>query len=267
MDARDYSFPKLAYKSAWGCGIHAIHLFQSFNFKGSLMKRLHLVLPLALCFQFTACNSPKKVDKQPNPPENQVSFETIKQAPEASDSGDEPATDADIERLYQVLKIRDQIKQITEIMSHQIRQMIQEAMKGQPNLPPDTDKRLGALYEKIMKNMPTEELLQAMTPIYEKYFTRSDIHAIVTFYSSPAGKKMVNQTPEITQEAIQASMTIMQNYMKQAMEEVYDTLNELQKEALKGLLQQPQEKQKAETADTDSEDEATTQEDDREENP
>lgn len=226
------------------------------------MKHLRIMLPVALAFCLMSCNSPKKADKQSDPAEKQITLETLKQGAATATADDEPATAADIEHLYQVLKIRDQIKQITEIMSHQIGQLIQEAAKEQPSLPPEAEKRLGALYEKIVKNMPTEELLQAMAPIYEKYFTKSDIDAIVAFYSSPAGKKMVNQTPEITQEAMQATMTIMQTYMKKAMEQVYEELNELQKAS-------PEQKDgKGATAYMGDEDEgAMIQEEDRTENP
>lgn len=201
--------------------------------------KLHLALPCILCFSMLACNSPKHPEKQPGDKDKQISIGTDGAAPGAADTkapsatvaGDQPADLADIERYYDVMHMREQVKQLTEIMSHQASQMMHEALNEQPNLPQTAKDRFNALYERILKNMPTEELLQAMAPIYAKHFTKSDINAIITFYSSPVGKKMIDETPEITQEAMQASVGVMQKYMTQSMEEINTLVNTFQSEA------------------------------------
>lgn len=200
------------------------------------MKHLRLTLPLALVLSLAACNAPKKTETQTKPGATQsVSVTTV-----SSNDADQPATAADVERFYDVIQMRDQIKQITEVMSQQTRQMMQDAMGQKEMLPPGAEARLNALYEKILKNMPTEELLQSMVPIYAKHFTKGDIDAIVAFYASPVGKKMINKTPEITQEAMQASMATMQNYMKRSMDEVQQTIQ--------SILQEQEEQNKTEAA-------------------
>lgn len=205
------------------------------------MKHLYFALPLVLCFA-VACDSPKKTEKPKTPPEKEISMEAVQQAPETlktshatitsqpTTQGDEPASLADIERYYEVMQMREQMKQLTEIMSHQTKQMMHEAIKDQPQLPPGAEERLNALYTKITSHMPTEELLQSMAPIYAKHFTKNDINAIITFYSSPVGKKMIAETPKITQEAMQASIGTMQKYMKQTMDEINAMIEQIKQE-------------------------------------
>lgn len=46
--------------------------------------------------------------------------------------------------------------------------------------------------------------------LYDKYFTREEIDDMIAFYKSPAGRKYVNMTPEITKEIM---MKVMKDYL------------------------------------------------------
>ena len=57
-------------------------------------------------------------------------------------------------------------------------------------------------------------MFEIMIPVYQRHFTTSDIDAMVAFYSSPTGQKMLNDLPQIIQESMQA-MGPMQLQMMQ----------------------------------------------------
>ncbi len=59
-------------------------------------------------------------------------------------------------------------------------------------------------------------------PIYDKYFTDDDIHQLLAFYSTPVGKKLVENLPVITQE----SMNIGMQWGKQIAEKVLEKLKQ-----------------------------------------
>jgi hypothetical protein len=59
-------------------------------------------------------------------------------------------------------------------------------------------------------------------PIYEKYYTETDINQLITFYNSPIGKKMIATMPQIMQE----SMTAGQSWGKQIRQRVLAQLKE-----------------------------------------
>lgn len=55
-----------------------------------------------------------------------------------------------------------------------------------------------------------EEILEALKPIYDKYYTTEDLQKLVTLYNSPLGKKMLEVTPQISRDAMQATLLIYQ---------------------------------------------------------
>jgi uncharacterized protein len=48
--------------------------------------------------------------------------------------------------------------------------------------------------------------------LYDKYYTQQDIDAMIVFYKSPAGRKYVRTTPEITKEIV---MKVITEYLPQ----------------------------------------------------
>ena len=46
-------------------------------------------------------------------------------------------------------------------------------------------------------------MIDAMIPIYQKHLTQSDLDAILGFYASSAGHKLLKETPAIMAEAMQ----------------------------------------------------------------
>ena len=167
------------------------------------MKHLAMVLVLCL-FSATTC--------------------LAQQSPE-----DQPATQADIERYFDVMHIRDLMKSTMEAVSTQMRQMMREQIQKTPNLPPDAEEQIDKMEDKILHEMPIDDLLQAMEPVYAKHLTKGDVDALITFYSSPVGQKMLAEQPVMTQEAMQASSGIIRKYMDQTMKEVQDQIAQMQK--------------------------------------
>ena len=65
----------------------------------------------------------------------------------------------------------------------------------------------------MMKDMPFDEMMQAMVPTYQKHFTKGDLDALVVFYTSPTGQKLLREMPAITAESMTAIMPIMRQHM------------------------------------------------------
>ena len=79
-----------------------------------------------------------------------------------------------------------------------------------------------------------------MTPVYQKHLTKGDVDALVTFYSSPTGQKVLKEMPAMTGEAMQASSGIMKKMMAQAQERVQTEIAQMQKETEGNSYKQPQ---------------------------
>ncbi len=64
-------------------------------------------------------------------------------------------------------------------------------------------KQMG-LPEDVIKSIKDEikvdELITELVPVYQKNFNEAEIKEIITFYDSPAGKKLVEKMPQIMQD-------------------------------------------------------------------
>ena len=62
----------------------------------------------------------------------------------------------------------------------------------------------------LLKSVSLPELVEQLIPVYDKYYTESDLQQITDFLKSDAGKKMVEAAPHITEDAVQVTA----NYFK-----------------------------------------------------
>src|SRR3990167_8349423 len=62
------------------------------------------------------------------------------------------------------------------------------------------------------QNMQTniDEIIKQLIPIYDKYYTQEELKAMIDFYRSAPGKKLVEATPQIMKEALQVSVEYFQ---------------------------------------------------------
>src|SRR5262245_1950689 len=58
------------------------------------------------------------------------------------------------------------------------------------------------LVEETRSEFRSEKLIEMNVPIYSKHYTHDEIKAQISFYESPIGRKVVEQTPLIIKEAI-----------------------------------------------------------------
>ena len=144
---------------------------------------------------------------------------------------DQPATKADIDRYYEAMHIRDMMKVTMDAASQQMRKMMHDQLQKAPNLPPDAEEKMNQLYENMLADMPINDLLDAMEPVYAKHFTKGDIDAMIAFYSTPTGKKALAEMPAITQEAMQASSGVLQKYMEHVETMVAQQIAQMEKDA------------------------------------
>jgi len=57
-------------------------------------------------------------------------------------------------------------------------------------------------FEKEFSETSIDELVERLTPVYERHLSQEDLQAVVEFYESPAGKRFAESTPLITGEAM-----------------------------------------------------------------
>ncbi len=144
---------------------------------------------------------------------------------------DPPATKEQIQHLFDVMDIRKQSHVMMDSMQQQMHAMSEETIKARyPRVSPAELAKLNKISDDTIKQVPIDALLDDMIPVYQKYLNHSDVDAMIAFYESPTGKKIMQQMPQITQEAMQVSYKRMEKQIDAAMQRVEDMVKQEQQE-------------------------------------
>lgn len=130
-------------------------------------------------------------------------------------AADSPATKEDVEQFLEATHVREMFGQMVNQMAAPMHEMTkQQCAKNRDKMPPNCEAVMNKMLDDMMRSMPLDKMLDAMIPVYQKYLTKGDIEAMIAFYRSPVGEKMLRQMPQMTAEAMTAMMPIMQEYMQ-----------------------------------------------------
>lgn len=139
---------------------------------------------------------------------------TVSIAPDA-------ASKEDVQKLFDVMASRDQVRQLMEQMFAQVRAINRQEMKKKyPNITEEEIARAERGSEELIRNFPIDGMLSDMVPVYQRHFTKTEIDGLTTFYSSPIGQKFLHEMPAVTAETMQAAMPRIQATVDAALKRV-----------------------------------------------
>jgi hypothetical protein len=102
----------------------------------------------------------------------------------------DPSYEADIRKLLEVTGSAALAQQAMDQMMVHLKTLV-------PNAPEE-------FWTEFRASANPSELVDMMVPIYAKYFTHEDILALLAFYDTPAGKKLIASQPAILHESMAA---------------------------------------------------------------
>jgi len=146
--------------------------------------------------------------------------------------GQQTATDAaatreDILKLLEVMHVRDQMKLVMDQVTQQMKAMSHDQLKKyNPKITDEEIAKIDRMSEKLTKEMPIDGMLEDMIPVYQRHLNKSDVDAMVGFYSTPTGQKILHEMPAMTAEGMQA----MQPRLRKQMEETMEKIEQMAKE-------------------------------------
>jgi hypothetical protein len=130
-----------------------------------------------------------------------------------------PATHEDIQRLFSVMHVREQMRSNMQLIMAQQQKMIRETIKQRaPALTDEQLNKMEAISKEAIKDMPLDGMLDDTIPIYQQHLTKSDVNAMTRFYSSATGQKLLREQPAIARESMQAVSPRMQKAMSDIMD-------------------------------------------------
>ena len=107
----------------------------------------------------------------------------------------------------------------------------EDYLKNKNKLPPDFEARMNRMMDDMLKDMPFDEMMQAMVPTYQKHFTKGELNALTAFYGSPTGQKILREMPSIMAEGMESMMPIMRRNMERITQRMHQETAEMLKQS------------------------------------
>jgi hypothetical protein len=120
--------------------------------------------------------------------------------------------------------------------------------KKNPNADAATMKKLDAVFDSTPL-FTFEAISETLIPVYQKNLSASDVQAGIDFYSSEAGKRLLEKVPVIIRESNESGGQLVQQKLKAYSEQLEGKLEAFQAEVAKGKPPVPE---KSNTADDKS---------------
>jgi uncharacterized protein len=131
-------------------------------------------------------------------------------------------------KFMDLLRIRPQLTQYFQGVAKQAKLGAEEGFKQKiPDATPAQLAQVDKFAENLFKDMPINEMIDAMIPIYQKHLTKEDLGAILAFYSSPVGQKLQREQPAMMQEGMQVGGEIGRRRLSTMMQQMDDFIVKL----------------------------------------
>jgi hypothetical protein len=108
----------------------------------------------------------------------------------------DPAKEADIRRLLDLVGTKALVSQTMDSMSKSIKPLLTNS------LPPGEyrEKLVDLFFAKFTTKANVEHLLDLAVPVYDKNFSHQEIRTLIEFYQTPLGQKAITSLPRVTAE-------------------------------------------------------------------
>jgi uncharacterized protein len=139
---------------------------------------------------------------------------------------DAPSRDQ-VMTLFDLLQVRRNMASMLQNMKQLMSQSAEENFRKK--VPNPTPKQLAALHGMFddVIDMPMDEMINALIPIYQRHLTRADVVEIIRFYSSPAGQKLLAEQPKMLQEGMLAGAEIERKRMDEINAKMQERMQKL----------------------------------------
>lgn len=147
-----------------------------------------------------------------------------------------PATDAQVDRLLEVMRARQTLDTMLPQIEASQRQVMAQMTAGQVL----TDQQRALLDRIAVRNAQTlrealtwEKLAPMYRDIYRQTFDAQDMESMIDFYGSPAGQRVIEKMPQAAQHTMAAMQALIVPMVQKMQQDVAAELEAAKVEAAK----------------------------------
>ena len=124
-------------------------------------------------------------------------------------------TREDVMKLFGIMQIDKTMDGAVKAAKQQSMEMAEQMASDRiPNPTPEQKKQLRDMTNEVMDQAlgpaTIKEMLEATIPVYQRHLSKADLDAMVAFYSSPVGQKILREQPAMVEESMQAASGIQE---------------------------------------------------------
>ena len=136
---------------------------------------------------------------------------------------DQQPTKEQLAKLFELMRLHQQVQSVLTMTQSMMQQQLSAQIKDRAgklgsSLTVDQQAAIAKISDKYMQkafNLFTiDELLDDMAGIYQRHISRSDVDAMIAFYSAPAGQHLLDAQPVILKEYMPVIMQRVQERSK-----------------------------------------------------
>jgi hypothetical protein len=178
------------------------------------MRSFVLILSIvALLFGIARHASNLRAQQSPAPAKPAAKPQTAR--PAATDG---PPSAEQVMKLLELLQVRDSLQVTLDAVKKQMRNSAEDQFREKILDPsPEQLKSLQAIVDETFGDLSADDMIKDVVPVYQKHLTRSDVRALVAFYSSPAGQKILREQPAMIRESMEAAGASQQKKMEKVL--------------------------------------------------
>jgi uncharacterized protein len=135
--------------------------------------------------------------------------------PQETFAPDAPTHDQ-VMTLFDLLQIRKTMATMMDGMKQVIKQSAEQSFRERvPNPTPKQLEALQGMTDDALGDMPIDEMVEAVVPIYRRHLSKSDVEEMIRFFGGPVGQRLLREQPQMMMEGMQAGVAVQQKRMEQ----------------------------------------------------
>ena len=155
---------------------------------------------------------PELFSQQPVPSPSPAPSKTQASQPAATDGAPSPNQ---VLKLLQLLRVRDELQLTLDAMKQQVKdEATQASTEKVPDPTPEQLKSVHFIVDEVFRDISMDDLIKDLVPVYQRHLTRSDVRALIAFYSSPPGQKILREQPAMIKESMRVAGASQQKRME-----------------------------------------------------
>lgn len=208
------------------------------------MRKIHVVVLALTAFAAQLCCA------QAATPSTPAAGASAGQPAVAAIPIDQQPSKEDVEKFFEVMRLRQQMENMMKMMPGVIEQSYQAEIgninaqlpRGQRLSVQDQaaiDKVFKKYLDRAMNIYPVDEMIADAVPVYQRHISKADLEAVIAFYSSAAGQRLLDEQPVIMSEYMAVLMPQIQDRSKALSRQMNAEMEQIVKPELMDLGKSP----------------------------